>query len=409
MKKEFKVVGHGVITDFSLVDKAGLDLLNHSGLNADPMFKSLKTDLERYYSDVRKPKEPESADPKERLHSALYTNLHSLLSELTYTKDQSMQKQMLHTIHNWYIKKTPAKPKLPSIQYHHSHEKPGKDPEKPSKPRNSESNTIDSSENQSSYIHRSQSPYLPKRYQSADLNLSAQVSENIDKRYLELRKKDLLAKKEAESKEKVIAKWGMEKSRATSDHTQKTEQTKLAAYKRPESPQIIQMRHAQYTTFPVKDGRRYDFTTSNNAAVQSEPTRMTPDIHKINKLRKLHASLLDIEDEFQTPKKRKNESSMSIYKHHESFDVGMNGRAKSSDKVSEQYGEVLLAKSKLASKNVACPINYLIDGLILPQDRIGSPDVLPRGGEYLINNPLLKLGRKKKKKGKKKGKKKKKT
>lgn len=409
MKREFKIVGHGVGVDSSVVDKAGLELLNHSSLNGDPIYKSLKSDLERYYSEVRKPKEPQSVDPKERIHSALYTNLHSLLSEVTYTKDQGMQKQMLHTIHNWYIKKTPAKSKLPHIHYQHSHEKAKEEAEKTTKPRVSDSTLPDTTESNSTHVHRSPSPYFPKRYQSSDLNLSSQINENIEKRYLDMRKKDFANKKEAEIKQRVIAKWGMEKSRATSDYTQKTEQTKIIAYKRPESPQIIQMRHAQYTTFPRQDGRRYDFTTTNNTAVQSEPVRMTPDIHKINKLRKLHASLLDIEDEFQTPKKRKNESSLSIYKHHESFDSGLHGRAKSSDRVNDQYGEVMLAKSRLASRNVPCPVSFLIDGLILPQDIPGSPDLLPKGGEYLINNPLLKLGGKKKKKGKKKGKKKKKT
>jgi hypothetical protein len=408
MKNEFKVVGHHLATDYSSVHEKSLDLLNHSTLDKDPVYSTLKTDLAHYYSESTKHKEKPPGNSE--LKGALYSNLHSLLSEVTYTKDQRMQKQMLASIHNWYLKKKPTKDKLPSIQYHHHPSKPHIiEPAKTPVPRPAETSA---SETDYSAVHRSPSPYLPRRYQSTDLSDQPAVSVSMEARYLEMRKKDFENKKEAENRQKIIAKWGLEKSRATADHAHRVEQTRISAYKRPASPDVVKLKHVNYSTFPVQNGKVYDFKNENNSnVVESENIRMTPDIHKINKLRKLHASLLDVEAEFQTPKKRKNESSMSVYRQHqESFDSSLQGRAKSSGKVNDQYEEVLLAKSRLASMNVPCPVSYLINGLVLPDDKITAVthDMLPKGGECLISNPFVKFG-KKKKKGKKKGKKKKKA
>lgn len=74
----------------------------------------------------------------------------------------------------------------------------------------------------------------------------------------------------------------------------------------------------------------------------------------------------------------------------------------------EQLNEILSIKSRLASKKLSCPIEILEAGLLSntnEQEMSFDPNNLPRGGENLINNPFMKI--RKKKKGKKKGKKKK--
>ena len=172
--------------------------------------------------------------------------------------------------------------------------------------------------------------------------------------------------------------------------------------KRSESPEVIKTRSQRYSSIPSNQAALYDFSVNNEIKSEPEPQNDKLNVSRIYKLRQAHANLIDIDPDIQQPKKRKNESSMSIYRHHDNkyFD---HIRARSTEKFNEQHEEVIEVKNKLASKNIACPVKCLINGLILADDadRSLSPDILPRGGEYLIKNPWSKLSKKKKKKGKK--------
>ena len=202
MKNEFKVVGHHLATDFASIREHSLDLLSHSILDKDPVYSTLKTDLARYYSENGKPKEKSGPEEPTGLKGALYSNLHSLLSEVTYTKDHGMQKQMLNNIHNWYLKKKPTKDKLPHIQYHHHTHKHHIEPSKTPIPKTNEPLSAESTDY--SIVHRCPSPYLPRRYQSTDTPSEPAISASMEARYLEMRKKDFETKKEAETDTKLL-------------------------------------------------------------------------------------------------------------------------------------------------------------------------------------------------------------
>lgn len=411
MKNEFKVVGHSYHIEESTRQNANMLLLNHSHLDKDPVYTSMKTDLEKFYSDSKKSNDKQPQPKKKNLNSALYSNLHSLLSEVTFTKDSTMQRQMLKTVHNWYITKSKGKSRLPDIK---------------NKDGTNQTSQITSNSLPHSFtplpgyvpiespvmieetVNRYPTPSLPRRYQSEDLT---SASENLNKQYLKMRGLEQSMRREAEAKKSVIFSWGSEKSRANEDFLRKIDQSRMGSrQKRSESPAPVMTKHQRYTSIPSNRAFLYDFSIGKPLDEDIEEPSDKISLSRIQKLRKAHAELLDIGIEDQQPKKKRNESSMSIYRRgNESIDLEFD-RSKSIDKFNEQLGEVIDVKNKLASRNIACPIKYLINGLVLGDEgeRAMSPNTLPRGGEYLINNPLLKMNKGKKKKKKKKGKKSKK-
>ena len=219
-------------------------------------------------------------------------------------------------------------------------------------------------------FNRNPSPYLPKSYQSNDVSISSAASENLDKKYLEMRKRNFSAYKEAESRNKVIFAWGSEKSRANEEYVRKTDLSMLdSRNRRSESPPSFKTQNYRYTTIPsTSGGLMYDFTGNNESF--SEPLHKQSNLSRINKLRQIHSTLIDIDSETQPPKKKKNESSMSFYKNCDSVSDYEHRRAKSSEKFNDQLDEVILVKKKLASKNIPCPVKLLINGLVLADDNI---------------------------------------
>lgn len=401
MKNDLRLIGQSLHVDDLTRHNPNMMLLNNPHLETDPIYKSLKTDLESYYTETQKP--AENPIKKEKtLKSALYTNLHSLLSEVAFTKDTNIQQKMLKTVHNWFIKKTNGKNKLPYIR-HGAHGT--------SVPPQSATPILvgSSSVNEDSHSSLGSIPNIKKHYQSVEVTLPQAVC--LDQKYLSMRNQEYSASKEASNRNNVIFAWGSEKSRANEDYITKIEQSRIGSKnKRSESPDPIRTSNRKYTAkIPSNHGLLYNFSESKEIP-ETPPIREKNNLSRINKIRQLNSSLIDIDSEFQLPKNKKNESSMSMYRGYDSFYESKDRRAKSSEKFNEQINEVMIAKKKLASRDVACPIKFLINGLVLAEDSVRSvsPDILPRGGEYLINNPLLKLGKKKKKKGKKKGKKSKK-
>ena len=99
MKNDFELIGQGIHIADSSRHAPTMVLLNHPVLESNPLYKSLKTDLEKYYIETNKPFEKPAAK-KKSLETTLYSNLHSLLSEVTFTKDANIQQEMLKTVHN---------------------------------------------------------------------------------------------------------------------------------------------------------------------------------------------------------------------------------------------------------------------------------------------------------------------
>ena len=405
MSNEFKVVGHAYSLDKSDSQNPNMLLLNHAHLDNDPVYRSLKTDLETYYKDSGKPSDRPAKNVN--IKSTLYSSLHSLLSEVTFTKDTKIQKEMLKTVHNWYTKKKDGRHKLPQIK---RSDNPEEDYRKTVSVQKSPiPPTMHSSHHSAEQeLKRYPSPYLSKQYQSEDLGYSTMVAESLDKKYLSMRGLDFSSSKEAENRNKVIFAWGSEKSRASEEFVRKIDQSRMESrQKRSETPAVFKTKNQRFSSIPSNRALLYDFSTQKPPAEDPEEPEDKLNLSRVYKLRQAHASLIDIDSENQQPKKRKNESSMSIYRQKADSTDNYPARAKSTEKFNEQLEEVILVKKKLASKNIPCSIKHLINGLVLAgeSERSKSPEGFPRGGEYLISNPLSKLKQKKKKKKKKKGKK----
>lgn len=107
-------------------------------------------------------------------------------------------------------------------------------------------------------------------------------------------------------------------------------------------------------------------------------------------LRSLNREIIDIED---VPKKKKYEKI--VYK-------GLDRDPQ------EQIREVFNIKSRLAKRGLSSDLKEIELGIIEAKNPIPlHPSLLPKGGESLLSNPLVKLKSKSSKKKKKKSKKKK--
>ena len=172
---------------------------------------------------------------------------------------------------------------------------------------------------------------------------------------------------------------------------------------------------AHYSFISTKTPKIYDYRYEPKLERPAHSLSEEPN-SRISELRKLHASMLEVDEDSGTS--RVYDNSLTYYQ----YPVISNNTNRSGTDSFERYSaspvpnpritqldEVMTVKSKLIKRGLICSIDTIALGLIQPEDlpfeKLDSR-LLPRGDEKLFYNPLLKLGGKKKGK-KKKGKKKK--
>lgn len=94
-----------------------LATLRHSNLDNNQMFNELKNYLEEYYAERQKPPTHQQvfSSRSQPWKQVLYTSLQALLSEVTFTQDSQIQLTLLDRVYRWYKQKTSSKSQLPPI------------------------------------------------------------------------------------------------------------------------------------------------------------------------------------------------------------------------------------------------------------------------------------------------------
>lgn len=96
-----------------------LAILNSSALDSNKLFKALKSELELFYVERKRPIErqslhkPKSIEWKEHFYHALQ----ALLNEVMFTTSSRMKLQLLNKIYKWYYDKTGKSPYPEKIKY----------------------------------------------------------------------------------------------------------------------------------------------------------------------------------------------------------------------------------------------------------------------------------------------------
>jgi len=156
---------------------------------------------------------------------------------------------------------------------------------------------------------------------------------------------------------------------------------------------------------------RYEVKREKHQSLSEDPS------NRVSELRKLHGSMLDMVEDSGASRMYKNsltyyqnpDHSINLHRpktdshYRSSLSPIPNSRA-------SQLEEVMRVKRKLIKRGLLCSIDTIALGLLQPEDLPFDkldPLKLPRGGERLFMNPLMKLGPKKKGKKKRKTKKKK--
>mmetsp|Transcript_12961 Transcript_12961/g.24070 ORF Transcript_12961/g.24070 Transcript_12961/m.24070 type:complete len:448 (+) Transcript_12961:35-1378(+) len=406
-----------------------LRTLRHANLENDPTFSELKGKLEEYLEDKKLPPARQKVMPykSSSWREVLFNSLLVLLSEVTFTNDEHQQQILLTRVKKWYDEKTAPPSPLPPIIKR-------KDAVRPSSKRLSKSETplkerkvnleLKKLDAIPSIESRTPSPTktakLPRLVVSLDsrtfadkrANILDEVTEaKLSSRYIEFRERELLEMKATSTRNKVLKKYGTDRSRFDEISAFKAEQARVVFKKLPEEP-----------TPPPKEDNVYYFKTEYNLSSETIDTdnKMT----RVAQLRKLRADQLNIDDSPETPVNRTFAESLSIYANKQdlsflqstfrpvtpgALDMSRSSRVHSLSSQRKQIPERLdgLAdlyeiKKKLAKYNIPCTMRTLETGLVKPNDLPSEQlNSLPSGGEMLMINPLDSLA-----KGGKKGKKK---
>jgi hypothetical protein len=172
---------------------------------------------------------------------------------------------------------------------------------------------------------------------------------------------------------------------------------------------------ANYSFISTKAPKIYDYRYEVKREKTYQSLSEDPS-NRISELRKLHASMLDIDEDSGASRIYNN--SLTYYQNPDYSTKLHRPKTDSHNRSSlspvpnsraSQLDEVIRVKRKLIKRGLLCSIDTIALGLLQPEDLPFDkldPLKLPRGGERLFINPLMKLGPKKKGK-KKKGKKKK--
>lgn len=94
-----------------------LRTLRHANLENDPVFSELKGKLEEYLEDRKLPTVRQKVLPfkSANLREVLFNSLLVLLSEVTFTNDETQQRVLLIKVKKWYDEKTAPPTPLPTL------------------------------------------------------------------------------------------------------------------------------------------------------------------------------------------------------------------------------------------------------------------------------------------------------
>ncbi|CAG9335376.1 unnamed protein product [Blepharisma stoltei] len=384
------------------LEEINLSLLYHPRLVNNPVFQNLKAEVENYYNE-RKDKLTERNFQPHNWKNRFFTSLHGLLNEVVYTDNPEIQLQLLGKVKAWYENKLLDNTKFPEIK---SRTIEIKDPEAEDNVKPLEEPKIISKDIERKIESPSRiTPYIPKAIKIIEKPNKQDKIIKSDMFGLKLPKRSKTAWM---NRPKTTIKMLREK-RAMKNEPKNSDSSSDDSEPSNNIPQIKD----ENQSFTTQDGntRIYNFklkslSLSYATDHNSDSPNNSPLLPHIN-----HAYSSTYEPDVLPNKKEERKSFMSSMDsscRSSSTERHVQTAFPMSRDHNSQLNELISIKNKLASKKLPCTMDVLEIGLLSTNRDIEiafDPANLPRGGEMLINNPFLKI---KKKKGKKKGKKKKK-
>ena len=407
-----------------------IDALNSLSLDANPKFASLKRTVEKF-THQRKTGQAITLFPgkSERWKEVMVSALLNALTELLFVRERKDLEGWVDRIFAWYVDKTKSSPEMPQIRQHA--------PLSPSPPiRN-----IPNSQDNSMYARRqrlitrkldaippiesrtpspSKSPHLPKPFDHS-LLCEPEGDEIMEKylgRVMEWRRRELAEFRGRRMSEKLVHQWSTARAKREEEFLARAEISRprgctATGRKETDTSSSDLSKSVLSTAVDTSKGYGYvDFRSAREKAeTPSEPVPLTSPT-RAERIRLTSKSLIPTQGgvgyikpdrcslAFYQPAIDQQSNSFSSFLDTSSDNKEEAGQRREAETVSR-------LKRKLVSVQVACSYKTLNSGLHRPEELAQvSPDFLPKGGEYLTDNPFSQLG-KKKKKGKKKGKKKK--
>lgn len=387
---DLNIYGHGLtITQFKTLDskrkhytKESLEALRHPYLETIPAFQELLCHLTAFYN--------EKADPLIRTtkwKEVLHNSLSSLLSELIYTTDRRLQLKLLNDIVKWYYSKIKpiksATPQLGKLAPAVPHSEPlNGEKFDPSYGSTAPSPMLTHARRKTSTPQPINPKNLMKTTYQAFMNPKAsedlEMNNKLDSIFASMRTRQ----------QKRISHGSYNESKA---HLGKIQEWSDFKGKRLENLNhrhemaSVSIRHHTEESPLKSQNTTYDFSVQQKGK-ESIDFELLEKRYKMYSragyLRNLKSELIDVEE---IPAKK-------------DYDIEFPKEPEA--KIVYQIGDIFDAKTRLAKRGLSTDIRDIKLGVDISEYRSSTVDTqrFPKGGETLLNNPLLSLKPDKKKK-----------
>ncbi|OMJ79123.1 hypothetical protein SteCoe_20913 [Stentor coeruleus] len=388
---DLNIYGHGLtITQIKTLDskrkhytKESLEALRHPYLETFPAFQDLLSHLTSFYN--------EKADPLIRTtkwKEVLHNSLNSLLSELIYTTDRRLQLKLLNDIFNWYYSKikptrsaTPQIGKFNPTVTHSEHLNSEKlDPTygstSPSPmPIDAKRNTSTPQPINTKNLMKTTHQVFMNPKESEDLDMN----NKLDSIFTSMRSRHQKRVRIGSYNESKIH---LGKIQEWSDFKVK----RLENLNHRHEMASVSMRHNTEESPLRSQNTTYDFSIKQREkeSISFEVLEKRYKMYsRVGYLRNLKSELIDVE---VIPAKK-------------NYDIEFPKEPE--PKIVYQISDIFDAKTRLAKRGLSTDIRDIKLGVDISEYRPSTVDTkrFPKGGETLLNNPLLSLkpGKKKKK------------